>query len=188
VSDPFDALSSAEVATLLVIAAGATVSWWGLFAALKTPQTPRGLLDLQLAMTRDRAQEIRDAWKAGRRLGAARNSVLLDLPFIAFYVCTLATAGVLGARAAHAEGVLDAAAAHSFATVLVCAALAAGALDCFENAGLQRMLDEEKNDVGAVAAPVTGVAAWLKLALIIGCALTALLALGVSAVAWAAIG
>jgi hypothetical protein len=148
--------SDADLGILLAVAAGWTIFVCRLFPDLKTPAAPRGIIDLQLAFTTERAATIVDDWRTHDRVRPARRSQCTDVVFIALYVTVLAIAAVLIAHATEAE--------HPHQAIV--AALSAGALDLVEDVGLALQL----RDADRQAQPVpllTGLAAAAKLALLL---------------------
>ena len=125
-------MRSSELGILLAIGIGGAATLARAFPKLRTDTTPKGIVDLELPRTTVRADEVVAAWKEQRLEGAAKRSILIDLPFVAAYTCALAAFAALMARLGDAD-----------ATPLVLAAVAAGVLDLVENALMWRMLGEK---------------------------------------------
>jgi hypothetical protein len=145
-------MRSSELGILLAVGLGGTATFARAFPKLRAETTPKGIVDLELPRTTARAEEVVAAWEAQGLDGAAKRSILVDVPFVVSYTGALAAYAALVARAGDAD-----------ATLLVIGALAAGASDLVENALMWRMLG------GRTAQPVpalTTVAAALKFGLI----------------------
>ena len=153
---PLGSLRDGEVTTIFVIALGATAVWFLLFPPLRPT-----IVSLELARTTARVRRILGAWESHAMSKAAKRSVLTDLAWIPLYTVALAGLAILASRAAVAADAGET--LPSAFAVLAYVALAAGALDYLENAGLWRLLG------GHVAQPVpalTSLVSFLKWAAI----------------------
>lgn len=104
---------------------------------IMAPAVPHGILSYEFAWSRDRAQQILDAWVALK--GTAKRQLLLDFGFLVAYPLLLSLACAMLAESPH----------NSTAAVGVFiswAVLAAGPLDAAENFALLRMLDTGASD------------------------------------------
>jgi hypothetical protein len=140
VGDFAHAVSSADLAAILVIALGLIALGSRLFPDLETPEAPRGIVSLELAWNQARARAIVSSWRRRDQLASARRSVYLDIPFIALYVVALMAFAVLLARAGAAAELWSDGAAKWIAAGLAGAAGAAGVLDLVEDLGLWLLL------------------------------------------------
>ncbi|MGZ8481882.1 MAG: hypothetical protein ACXWWO_05440 [Candidatus Limnocylindria bacterium] len=131
---------SADLGAILVIALGLLAFWATLFPDLRTAAAPQGIVSLELPWNAKRAWRIVASWEREGKLGAARRSLLLDLPFIALYLVALVAFDTLIARAGLALGLFSDRAEQWVAAILVCAASLAAVLDLLENLGIRLML------------------------------------------------
>lgn len=131
---------SADLGAILVIALGLLAFWATLFPDLRTAAAPHGIVSLELPWNAKRAWRIVASWEREGTLGAARRSLLLDLPFIALYLVALLAFDILIARAGLALGLFSDRAEQCVAAILVCAASLAAVLDLLENLGIRLML------------------------------------------------
>jgi hypothetical protein len=162
--DPLSFIPDANLGILFGMSAALAALWSTLFPALKTLQSPHGIVSLQLALRPLKVRSIISAWERSGQMGAARRSLWLDLPYIALYVLALASLAALTGRATAASGLLPAAHGETVAAIGVLLALATGVLDLIENLGLVLALR------GRSAQPVpliTAAAATAKLLLLL---------------------
>lgn len=131
---------SADLGAILVIALGLLAFWATLFPDLRTAAAPHGIVSLELPWNAKRAWRIVASWEREGKLGAARRSLLLDLPFIALYLVALVAFDTLIARAGLALGLFSDRAKQWVAAILVCTASLAAVLDLLENLGIRLML------------------------------------------------
>jgi hypothetical protein len=136
----FAVLHTGEIGLLLALGTVLTALLESLFPRLRAPETPQGIVTLQLAWTPERARRILGAWAARGWLGRARKSVYVDFPFIAAYSGTLACLGLCAGRVAGWGGIMDDADAHDFGASVAVAMIAAGACDVAENLALLGVL------------------------------------------------
>jgi hypothetical protein len=94
-------------------------------APLKTPDTPKGILDLEFAYNTSKAAIVTTAW-AGATIGAAKTNTYLDFIFLLFYSLFLFFASDKIARIIKSKA----------GTLIANGALYAGLLDVVENAGM----------------------------------------------------
>jgi len=156
VNAPLGVLRDSELATLFVIATGATLVWFSLFPRLRP-----NIIALELAPTTTCVRKVVGAWTSRGLLGDAKRSVVIDLVWIPFYTAMLASAAVLAERAAAAAEI-----SPPVVAMLVYVALTAGVLDYLENAGLWRLLTgHEAQPVPALTTLVSGLK-WLAIFLV----------------------
>src|SRR6185503_7274552 len=107
---------------------------------LRTTDTPRGIVDLELAASRARADRIMDAWGPSRWRSAVV-SLYWDFPFILIYANVLAIAVVCSAISWRST-TLGWLATAGF--VIAWLQWVAGALDVVEDVLLLRMLNQRE--------------------------------------------
>jgi hypothetical protein len=169
--DPLSFIPDANLGILFGMSAALAALCSALFPALRTPQSPAGILSLQLAPSPSKVRAIVGAWDRDGQMSAAWRSLWLDLPFIALYVLALASLASLVGAATAAGGLLPAAHGETVAAVGVLLSLVTGVLDLIENAGLVMALR------GHSAQPVpliTAAAATAKMLLLLALPLGAL--------------
>jgi hypothetical protein len=135
-ADPLPTLGDGDVAVLLASAVAGLALIGQMLPNYLRARTGYGLASLELAHRPSRARRIVDAWCRRSADGAAKRSLLTDLPFIALYVAALVTATILIEHAARATGVHDAGEVRLVVRWGTAAALAAGACDLAEDVGL----------------------------------------------------
>lgn len=113
---------------------------WGMRGPLETPQTPLGIVALELAGTEEIARQVLSIWRRRGRLGAARRNVLLDFPFIVVYAFGLALAWLLAMRLARHCNAIGDNVIGTWTGVAQLAAFAAGALDVVEDVALLKLI------------------------------------------------
>jgi hypothetical protein len=101
---------------------------------LSGPESPHGIVSLELAASSSHAHEIRQAWQRRGVLDAARASLGWDLPFVATYASALALGSVAAGAVLTDRGWPLGAASRRVAPL----ALLAGVLDVIEDVGLFR--------------------------------------------------
>jgi hypothetical protein len=166
------------VAALFVTALAATAVLSRRFPRLKTPEARFGIVSLELAFTRRRAQAMIASWRSRGLEAAAKRSLLIDLPYIGCYTSALTLSAVLSGRAGAGSGVLSREGAHEATTVLATAAVAAGLCDLLENGGLWLELSGHTGGVTVGATSAISAGKWL---LILGSAVGSLTTLLASA-------
>jgi hypothetical protein len=164
VDEPLRFLHTADAAAVLAMALGLSAVWSALFPRLRTDAAPKGIASLELCWTANRARRVVNSWERKGMMAAARRSVLLDEPFILFYSVTLATLGVLAARAAGASSLLSHDHAQTVASVMTLAACVAALLDLAENLGLCLLLRGHFATGLSAATSVVSSAKWLLVA------------------------
>ena len=118
---------------VLVVASG--VALRRLDASLRTPASPAGIVSFEFAASRERADQMLEAWgETGRRM--ARQSLWLDFLFLAGYAPGLALLCAAPADRARGEHATRAA----LGDALAWGQLAAGGLDALENLALLRVV------------------------------------------------
>lgn len=141
---------------ILLLSIALVVFGLGRKGPLTTGETPRGIVDLELA-DRTRAQEIVSIWKSRNLLPAAFESIRKDWSFILIYVTVLLigllTVGVRG------PGLVSRTAA-----VLALLTVLAGVLDAVENLGMQRQL--RAAEAGRPVGTTVAIYAWPKFAIV----------------------
>ena len=140
----------------LVLASG--VALRRLDASLRTPASPAGIVSFEFAASRERADQMLEAWgETGRRI--ARQSLWLDFLFLASYAPGLALLCAATADRARGEHATRAA----LGDPLAWGQLAAGGLDALENLALLRVVGGAPGEAWpALAAAFAG----LKFALV----------------------
>jgi hypothetical protein len=138
--DPLDFLRTAEVGTLIAITGAAGVTVGRVFPSLAPRKAHRGMVALQLAWTKEKADAVIGFWRKRNREQAAKRAVYIDFAFIVFYSFGLGVLAVIAGRAAHAGGLLAGSDADTFGAALAIAGWVAGFCDCVENGGLLLML------------------------------------------------
>jgi hypothetical protein len=120
-------------------------------ATLKTPATPNGILNLELAYSTAKTTAVVNAWAPNNNIGAAKNNTCYDFIFLLFYSLFL----FLMAKKI-------AAIKNSKAGLLIAqGALLAGVLDIFENAGMLHTLSGNASESIALFTTIFSVIKWL---------------------------
>lgn len=141
-------------------------------ASLKTPETPRGILDLELAHSISRVNVILNAWSPATihdtdNISNAKSNTGYDFVFILFYSLFLLNA--CNALAASFTGI-----AYATGKLLAKAAIVAGVLDIMENIGMLFTLNEwVSSDIIFITA-VFAIAKWILVITIVAYLLIAL--------------
>lgn len=125
---------------------------------LRTPDTPRGIVDYELAWTATRATAVIDAWRQGDAIETAKVRLGIDFAFLLAYPLMFAS-GIALLRHTPPVGRLDRLGAIVRRAVLLCIPL-----DAAENVLLWRMLDHGATETGALAAAIFAVLKFLLVA------------------------
>jgi hypothetical protein len=136
VGDPLTFIGDADLAIVFAMAAGLALLVGTGFPKLRTPETPGGVVTLELAARSATARRIVGAWRSEGKLGAAWRSLWLDLVFIVLYTVALGALVVLTGRATGASGLIPDAHGETVAAVGALLALAVAVLDLLEDGGL----------------------------------------------------
>ena len=122
-------------------------------ASLKTPATPKGILDLEFAYNSAKTTVVINAWAPNSsidNIGAAKNNTYYDFIFLFFYALFLF---FTCKKIAHIN--------NSIIGLLIAkGALAAGVLDVFENAGMLITLSGKSSDNIAMLTTTIAVIKW----------------------------
>ena len=119
-------------------------------APLETPQTPGGILDLELAGTLVRATHILDVWQSAGLTASATVNLWVDFAFLVSYSTFLALALLAAARSLRRH---DWTRTASAVTVLALGQWLAGALDAVENISLLALVGGARSEsLAALAA------------------------------------
>ena len=162
----------AIVAGLVVVLLAVTFVMARIGAPLTTPVSPQGIIDFELAGTKERAAEILGAWDATAREAARVQTRADDLVYIPVYVITLSVwAGVVARRVR--PGWLA-----RLGVALSWAMFAAGVFDLIEN---RQMMAQLENGPHAGRAALARAMAQLKFAIVYATMAYALIG---SALAW----
>jgi hypothetical protein len=146
------------LAGLLVALLAASAWMSALGRPLVTPASPSGIVAFELAGTATRAAAILDAWDAGARAAARRQTFWDDVLYVPLYVVALSAWAAWGARRATSPGTARLGAALAWAM------LAAGALDLVEN---RQLLAQLENGADARRAALAAVCAAVKFAIVL---------------------
>lgn len=135
-TDPLAGLADTEV---LVI--GLAALCWGLLIlqvmpGYLGPRTGHGIFGLQIAWWGTRAHGIVETWRRRCVDGAAKRSLLTDVPFIALYVLLFVAIAVLVAHRAEQDGVYLPEETQMMLRFATIGAVVAGCCDVLENIGL----------------------------------------------------
>jgi hypothetical protein len=126
-------------------------------ATLKTPATPKGILDLEFAYNTSKADIVTTAWaptETINNIGAAKINTLLDFIFLFFYALFLFFTCKKMARLSNG--------AFSKAGMLLAnGALAAGFLDVLENAGMLYTLSGPASGTVALFTTICSAIKWV---------------------------
>jgi hypothetical protein len=125
-------------------------------APLETPDTPLGIVSLELAYSKTATEKILEVWSAVGVTAAARTNIFLDFIFIPFYALLFYT--LCGNIAVRSDGF-----AALSGTAIAFACLIAGLLDVCENLLMLSSLNGWDN---AGTAIMTASIAWTKFALL----------------------
>jgi hypothetical protein len=120
-------------------------------AALKTPATSNGILNLEFAYNTAKTTTVVNAWVPNNNIAAAKNNTYYDYIFLLFYSLFLF---LLCKKIAVIK--------NSKAGILIAnGALVAGVLDIFENAGMLYTLSGNASDSIALCTTIFSVIKWL---------------------------
>lgn len=125
-------------------------------APLETPDTPLGIVSLELADSKTATEKILARWSTVGATAAARTNILVDFIFIPFYALLFYT--LCGSIAVRSDGF-----AALSGTAIAFACLMAGLLDVFENL---LMLSSLKGWYNAGTTIMTASFAWVKFGLL----------------------
>lgn len=126
-----------RVTTLLALLGLTALVGWRTAGDFKTPLTPRGIVDLELAGTSRRAAAIIKQWTAAGKRQAFLGHLRWDNVFLVCYSTALALGVLMAAGVLFRRG----SRLYDAAILLAWAQWAAGLLDLFENLALRRMFD-----------------------------------------------
>lgn len=127
-------------------------------SALKTPSTPNGIVNLELASSRMKVEKVIQAWApiSGEvnRIGKAKTNTYLDFIFILFYspflfLCCKKVAEPFKKNLIYKAG-----------DVIAKGALLAGVLDLIENAGMLQSLHGNITEPVALLTAAVSIAKW----------------------------
>lgn len=127
--------SSWELGLLALLMGTLSYLCWSLLPRLTTTTAPRGIISLEVAGTKARAEALLNDWGDRGLLGAVRRSLYLDFAFIGGYATLACLLAVLLARLPNLD-VLPRDHGPVVETVWPFAMLAAGGLDALENVAL----------------------------------------------------
>lgn len=130
----------------------------GFDAPLRTPSTPRGIVDFEFSWTAARAAQVMDAWRESDGLDTAKVRLGIDYAFLLAYPFVFFTSILLLLRRP-AITRFDRTGAMLRFVVLLCIPL-----DAAENVLLWRMLDHGATEFGAHAATIFAVIKFLLVA------------------------
>lgn len=141
---PFDLLPAGTwrvltLAALLILTAFAGFRASGDF---KTPLTPFGIIDLEFARTRLRANDIINTWTEQGKRQAFLTHLRWDNLFLVCYSTTLALSVLVAAGVMFRRGTR----AYDIVVLLAWAQWVAGLLDLVENIALRRMFDSSAGE------------------------------------------
>lgn len=125
-------------------------------APLQTPDTPLGIVSLELADSKTATERILGRWSTVGVTAAAKTNILVDFIFIPFYALLFYT--LCGSIAVRSNGF-----ATLSGTAIAFACLIAGLLDVFENL---LMLSSLNGWYNAGTAIMTASFAWVKFGLL----------------------
>ncbi|GAB2825600.1 hypothetical protein [Ferruginibacter profundus] len=126
-------------------------------ATLKTPDTPKGILDLEFAYNAALANDVKTAWILNpptNNIGAASANTWLDFIFLFFYALSLFFTCKKIAR-------LSSGAFSKAGILFAKAALIAGFLDILENAGMLYTLSGPTSGTVALCTTICSVIKWV---------------------------
>ncbi len=139
-------------------------------APLKTPATPKGILDLEFACDKQRTDIVLTAWAVDNKIEAATQNTLWDFVFLFFYslflffCCKKLMTKFVPTNWKHNAG-------KFFAN----AAIAAGLLDVGENLGMLQTLGGNGSDTVSLVTVICSLIKWTLVLLVIAYVLIALL-------------
>lgn len=119
-------------------------------ASLKTPATPKGILDLEFAYDTSKAAIVTTAW-AGDNIAAAKINTYLDFIFLLFYSLFLFFTSDKIARITKSNA----------GKLIANGALYAGILDIVENAGMLMTLSGSTSGTTAFLTSACSVIKWI---------------------------
>lgn len=122
-------------------------------ASLKTPATPKGILDLEFAYNSTKTTAVINAWAPNStvdNISAAKNNTYYDFIFLLFYALFLFFTCKKIALINNS----------SIGWLIAKGALAAGGLDVFENAGMLITLSGNSSDSIAILTTIISVIKW----------------------------
>jgi len=118
-------------------------------APLKTPATPKGILDLEFAYNTTKTTIVTTAW-AGDNISAAKTNTYLDFIFLLFYSLFLFFTSDKIARITKSK----------VGKFIANGAIYAGILDIVENAGMLMTLSGNTSDTTALLTTTCSVIKW----------------------------
>ncbi|MGG9960665.1 hypothetical protein [Ferruginibacter sp. SUN106] len=140
-------------------------------ATLKTPDTPKGILDLEFAYNTTLANDVKTAWvlnPPANNIGAAKINTWLDFIFLFFYSLFLFFTCKKIARLSN--GIFSKA-----GILFAKGALIAGFLDILENAGMLYTLSGPTSETVALCTAICSVIKWVLALLAVLYCLTGLI-------------
>jgi hypothetical protein len=120
-------------------------------AALKTPATPNGILNLEFAYNTTETTVVVNAWEANNNIAAAKNNTYYDYIFLLFYSLFLF---LLCKKIAVIKN-------SKTGLLIAKGALMAGVLDIFENAGMLYTLSGNASNSAALLTTIFSVIKWI---------------------------
>jgi hypothetical protein len=120
-------------------------------AALKTPATPNGILNLEFAYNTAKTTTVVNAWVPNNNIAAAKNNTYYDYIFLLFYSLFLF---LLSKKIAAIKN-------SKTGLLIAKGALMAGVLDIFENAGMLYTLSGNYSESIALFTTVFSVIKWI---------------------------
>lgn len=122
-------------------------------ATLKTPQTPKGILDLEFAYNSTKTTTVLNAWAPDNNINniaTAKNNTYYDFIFLLFYSPFLFFTGKKIALLTNSK----------IGLMIAKGALWAGSLDIFENAGMLLTLSGHSTESIALLTTIISVIKW----------------------------
>jgi hypothetical protein len=147
-------------------------------ATLKTPLTPKGILDLEFAFDKQHTDVVMTAWAPDNKTAAAIQNTMWDFVFLFFYSLFLFfTCNLLRTKFAPLNW------KHNAGKFFAGAAITAGLLDAGENLGMLQTLHGNGSDTVALVTVICSSIKWTLVLLVIAYVLIALLSKRQTAVA-----
>jgi hypothetical protein len=162
--DPLTFIGDADLAIVFAMAAGLALLVGTGFPALRTPETPGGIITLELAARSATVRRIVDAWRHEGKLGAAWRSLWLDFVFIVLYTIALGSLAVLTGRATGVSGLIPVAHGETVAAAGALLAIAIAVLDLLEDVGLALALRGRHRQPIPLLTTLASTLKWLLLA------------------------
>ena len=122
-------------------------------ASLKTPATPKGILDLEFAYNKTKTETVINAWAPNNsvnNINAATNNTYYDFIFLLFYSLFLFYTCKKIAQINNSKAGL----------LIAKGALCAGVLDVFENTGMLITLSGNSSNIIALCTTIIAVIKW----------------------------